>query len=520
MTASDYGAESYSGAVYKVDLESNWSIIRTSDNVDVWARSSVLQEMGLELGHRVIFKLCQHENGALEAISIRSLNQEYDLGVLDALNQEQETNISPAVDRQTALATDSLANSRQDSGFVGKVKWFDASRGAGFITPDSGDEDVRVYRDGIVDERYRNLAPTEPVRFEIKSYKDRGGSQRTKAVNVKSLLSADRVRGTVQSFDHSKGLGYIARETGGPAVRVHYTSIMGRSMSERTLEEDELVEFSVRESGREPEAKKVKRLDPRPPLYRFAKMGRDGDWTRKLARLAQEENWEYSTTTDGFPVLRSYIVYTFRRLQEEYLEGKKTLVYGEQDGRKYASFNTGLVTEFQERIYALFGGKDPSGDGCEWELQDFYKASDERMHGKFDKFPQQATYWTDPSVLVYDYLHTELYVNYRHIAGERIERFPEYIEGNVEEAAHLLETVCAKAVDRVVQNYKVAVPQYYRGEVQLLLPICLKNPRVADLALVVSKNGNQYRGDTALPLDQAYNNARLLTRPDRDWLRP
>ena len=142
------------------------------------------------------------------------------------------------------------------------------------------------------------------------------------------------------------------------------------------------------------------------------------------------------------------------------------------------------------------------------------------MHGKCEKLPQQATCYTDPSVLVYDHLHCELHVNYRHIAKDNIGRFPDHINGQVEEAAHVLETVCARAVDRVIQNYKVAVPQYYNGEVQLLLPICLKNNKKADLALVVSRNGRQYRGDTALPLHQAYNTARLLTRPDKEWLQP
>jgi hypothetical protein len=58
--------------------------------------------------------------------------------------------------------------------------------------------------------------------------------------------------------------------------------------------------------------------------------------------------------------------------------------------------------------------------------------------------------------------------------------------------------------------------------VQLLLPICLENPARADLALVVAKNeaGNAYRGSTVLTLDMAYNNARLLARPDTEWLQP
>ena len=43
----------------------------------------------------------------------------------------------------------------------------------------------------------------------------------------------------------------------------------------------------------------------------------------------------------------------------------------------------------------------------------------------------------------------------------------------------------------------------------------------ADLALVVDcdPDGRTHPGNTVLTLDMAYSNARLLDRPDRDWLR-
>ena len=55
---------------------------------------------------------------------------------------------------------------------------------------------------------------------------------------------------------------------------------------------------------------------------------------------------------------------------------------------------------------------------------------------------------------------------------------------------------------------------------QLLLPLCLLKPDVADLALVVARVGDAYHGSTVLTLDMAYNNARLLARPDSEWLVP
>ena len=64
------------------------------------------------------------------------------------------------------------------------------------------------------------------------------------------------------------------------------------------------------------------------------------------------------------------------------------------------------------------------------------------------------------------------------------------------------------------------LPQYHRGQLQLLLPLCLSRPEQADLALVVVKVEQVYRGSTVLTLDMAYNNARLIARPDTEWLDP
>jgi hypothetical protein len=55
----------------------------------------------------------------------------------------------------------------------------------------------------------------------------------------------------------------------------------------------------------------------------------------------------------------------------------------------------------------------------------------------------------------------------------------------------------------------------------LLLPLAIVDDEVVDIALVVTKNpSGSYQGRTVLPLDWAYQNARLVCRPDSDWLVP
>ena len=66
------------------------------------------------------------------------------------------------------------------------------------------------------------------------------------------------------------------------------------------------------------------------------------------------------------------------------------------------------------------------------------------------------------------------------------------------------------------------MPQLYRGKIQLLAPLYLTNPNNPDLALVLSLSDDKtvYYGHTCLTIEMAYNNARLIARPDSYWLQP
>mgnify|MGYP003591834856 FL=1 len=76
------------------------------------------------------------------------------------------------------------------------------------------------------------------------------------------------------------------------------------------------------------------------------------------------------------------------------------------------------------------------------------------------------------------------------------------------------------ATKRARRNYKTAIPHYYDNKIQFLLPLCMTSKIDADLALVVNRDENSYIAHTVLSLDQAFNNARLLAKPDREWLTP
>ncbi len=64
---------------------------------------------------------------------------------------------------------------------IGTVKWFNASKGFGFIARDSG-QDVFVHQSAIQAEGYRTLEEGQRVEFEVES-----GDKGPKAINVKVL---------------------------------------------------------------------------------------------------------------------------------------------------------------------------------------------------------------------------------------------------------------------------------------------------------------------------------------------
>lgn len=85
-----------------------------------------------------------------------------------------------------------------------------------------------------------------------------------------------------------------------------------------------------------------------------------------------------------------------------------------------------------------------------------------------------------------------------------------------------IEDAVDLALKRVEWNYKTAIPMYFptKNTGSLLLPLSLVDEDHVDLALVVERQASgAYQGQTILPLNLAYSNSRLVTRPDSDWLK-
>ncbi|MBF0556600.1 MAG: cold shock domain-containing protein [Nitrospirae bacterium] len=65
---------------------------------------------------------------------------------------------------------------------TGKVIWFSAKTGFGFIAPDSGEKDLFVYWKNILMDNFKVLKPDQIVEYEI-GQNDKG----PQAINVKII---------------------------------------------------------------------------------------------------------------------------------------------------------------------------------------------------------------------------------------------------------------------------------------------------------------------------------------------
>jgi len=116
----------------------------------------------------------------------------------------------------------------------------------------------------------------------------------------------------------------------------------------------------------------------------------------------------------------------------------------------------------------------------------------------------------------------EFEVNYDHIFDQNRDRLPEILRDNRTLAISAIQGSVQLLTQKIIRNYKIAIPHWHEGKMQLLLPLNLTSENEADLALVADKDkaGHIYRIKTVLTMDMAYVDARLITRPDREWLNP
>jgi hypothetical protein len=243
-----------------------------------------------------------------------------------------------------------------------------------------------------------------------------------------------------------------------------------------------------------------------PRIFDFAKVADWDDRLQSLAELAEPERWKYLQVPaqSPLPVLDGYIKHTFIRAFDQH-----KIVEADQ----LASFNTGLLTSGQEEIFGVFTVSETydrtqpvSQTNRKWWLKTWARSGD-RLLTDFMEFPGLVEYWTDPRELVFD-PKLQVQLNLDHIVKDNLNRFPEELGGKVDrngvptdlnmsseddlseaEAAaepqpipmatrNALEGAMKHSIRLAQRSYRMAVPQFYNGRIQLLYLCIFGTPRV------------------------------------------
>ena len=227
-----------------------------------------------------------------------------------------------------------------------------------------------------------------------------------------------------------------------------------------------------------------------------------------LASLALPETWEINDDNPN-KMLKLYLSMTFSRLLEE-----DKVIYT----KRYCIFNTGLFTRQYEAIYFI-AKKSSSSSEKEWTFLRF-----DTEYGldqiEIDRLPERANYFSDPALLIFDYTYP-VRIQYTHILEDlkNRKRLPKFLDDmSYDQRLKYFIGAVDISIKKVMANYKLAVPQYYKNQIQLLIPIYIENDDIPDLALAVTKKDGYYQGHTCLTLGMAYNNARLIAKPESNWL--
>jgi CspA family cold shock protein len=146
----------------------------------------------------------------------------------------------------------------------GQVKFFNPSKGFGFIARDDGGEDVFVHISAVEQAGLQGLASGQPLGFTlverngkvsaidlkiegepmpVEEFAPRQREERPGGARGRRQLTGERTSGTVKFFNTTKGFGFIARDDGQADAFVHISAVQRAGMA--GLEEGDRVAFDI-----------------------------------------------------------------------------------------------------------------------------------------------------------------------------------------------------------------------------------------------------------------------------------
>lgn len=372
--------------------------------------------------------------------------------------------------------------------------------------------------------------------------------------------------------DHGKGLTYVpaviegeetllfplivkGKETDKSLVLARIRDVMGSSSDEdasgwvlRGLRERRVTKASSKEQNAEDQP--VGDLQPLTDSQAF-----------DLACLAAPEDWGmldglWSSWSER-RLLKKYLEYTYKRLRFEW-----KIAVNKNGPKKVLAFNTGLQSsaDLGDIIAVCEPAEAPS-----WRVRGFFVEGDndgleQEALKELGELPRPAKYINTISDAVIDLREYDGSLNEKHIFRDNLRRFPlgflertlagseeclpiierakqvanvddyreEVLDGlrkvidddSLDKVKERFREALDRALRRSARNYMLVIPCFYFGQKRMahMLPICLNEPSVPDLALILDTDGDKLVGKTVYSMRFAYQSARLIMKPAESWV--
>jgi hypothetical protein len=410
----------------------------------------------------------------------------------------------------------------------GSVKFYNREAGYGYINMANCDAFFHIsdVKNELKQLLLTNKWREEPITFEKRDSKKKDGEYEAYDINIDLSI---RHIGYVETEEGKYSTLYFIKDfTTSEKYFFHHSNVK-TSIADKfiSIDDGDPAVFTPSSNDKGICAIDVVLIDQRSYLESFASFVDCHLALQDLAdNICEKEDWDYiNNKQNSIPVLRSYMNQTCKQLVRQDKINWGISSYGDE----YAFFNTGLVNNFQDEIYAYFqknrkysehqpwGIKTPK-----WEFLEF-NTDQSKFYKYFEKPADIASYFdeADATKLVFDTTLT-IRPNWEHLNKRKKRIDSSAIQSmDEQEFRDAIEDSINMAKKRIRRNYKTAIPHFYNNEIQFLIPMCeRKNRGTAIAAMVVEKQEQIYVVSTILTLDQAYNNARLLAKPDREWLNP
>lgn len=234
-------------------------------------------------------------------------------------------------------------------------------------------------------------------------------------------------------------------------------------------------------------------------------------------RILLKEKWN----RDNYSYLVNYINCLLRKISID-INSDTVNGYIYNKDKQALCFNSGLIDKYMNDIYILIKDNTLSLLDSKSTLIDlgFNRECISNM-------PKPIRFWKDKSELIFDgaleNFDLDNVNSLNHIIVERRYRLPQaYQDMKTDVVCSKIKMGITNALKMAEHNHYYCVPMYNfkRGNIQYLLPVYMDNSLedTPEVVAIVGKDKGIYTVKTLIGLDEAYINARMISKPDNNWL--